>query len=107
MVEGVFDIEDDETERIKTVLEKHNALTESQEEDIHRSSSNKDDPMMDDDAMRSGRAANKINVAEESDDKEEADTEEGVDIADDTTGPVKKVKDAHTRAGRFSEMMFL
>jgi hypothetical protein len=57
--------------------------------------------------MRSGRATNKINVAEESDDKEEADTEEGVDIADDTTGPVKKVKDAHTWAGRFSEMMFL
>jgi hypothetical protein len=78
---------------MKAVLENHDALTESQEENILWSASNKDDTMADNDAMRSGRAANEINVAEESDDEDKAGVEACVDAGDNTTGTVQKVKE--------------
>ena len=77
---------------------KPDELTESQEEDVRRNALNKGDPMLDDDTMRSGRSINEIDVAEETDDEEDADAEEGTAAGDDTTGPVKKkVKEMKAR----------
>ena len=76
MVEEVGDIEDDDTERIKAVLESCNALTEPQEEDSRRSRSDEDNTMLDDDTMRTGQSAIVIDVADAKKGEDGKDEEE-------------------------------